>query len=288
MKFTHSVAAGLLVLGLLVSGSAQDPVKFNIPGVTKEEAAKAAASSSTPSGPAAAPAGQKPAASKYTESEMMIAYGWFLGQRVGLAALDFSPSDIDAITKGIQMAAAGKPPPYEQDIGPELDAFLGKKNEVLMDKIRQQNRSAAAAFFSKLDENKGVTKLDDGLRYEILKPGTGAYPKVGQLAKVHYTGSFVNGQVFDSSVQRGQPAELVLQEPSEKDPRGVISGIVEGLQKINTGGKIKLYIPPHLAYGDSGTPGGIPPSAALIFEVELLDVKDAPKYTPPANETSGS
>ena len=90
--------------------------------------------------------------------------------------------------------------------------------------------------------------------------------------KVHYTGTLVDGKVFDSSVQRGEPAEFPLS--------GVIPGWTEGIQKINKGGKIKLYVPPQLGYGDEGNQG-IPPSATLIFDVELLEIK-APAPAAPA------
>jgi FKBP-type peptidyl-prolyl cis-trans isomerase len=91
--------------------------------------------------------------------------------------------------------------------------------------------------------------------------------------KVHYTGTLVDGTVFDSSVQRGEPVEFALGE--------VIPGWTEGLQKTNKGGKIKLYVPSQLGYGDDGK-GSIPPGATLIFEVELLDIKPAAAMPAPA------
>jgi FKBP-type peptidyl-prolyl cis-trans isomerase len=102
------------------------------------------------------------------------------------------------------------------------------------------------------------------LVYEIVQPGTGAFPKATDVVKVHYTGTLIDGSVFDSSVQRGEPAEFGLDQ--------VIPGWTEGLQKVNVGGKIKLYVPPQLAYGDEGRPG-IPPAATLVFDVELLEIK---------------
>ena len=106
--------------------------------------------------------------------------------------------------------------------------------------------------------------------YQIQSPGTGPAPKPEETVKVHYTGTLVNGTVFDSSVQRGEPVEFQLNE--------VIPGWTEGLQKISKGGKIKLYIPPQLAYGDEGRQG-IPPASTLVFDVELIDIKPTP---PPA------
>jgi FKBP-type peptidyl-prolyl cis-trans isomerase len=147
-----------------------------------------------------------------------------------------------------------------------------------MTKLRMKSLTDNAAFFTKLKENKNIIELPSGLRYEVLKPATGPAPKLNQVVKIHYTGTLVSGQVFDSSVERGQPIELPMSAATQENPQGTIPGMVEGLQKIGVGGKGKLYIPPSLAYGDSGNQG-IPPGAALIFEVEVLEAKDAPKAT---------
>ena len=98
--------------------------------------------------------------------------------------------------------------------------------------------------------------------------------------KVHYTGTLVDGKKFDSSLQPRQPGAAI--EPAEFPLGGVIPGWTEGLQKINKGGKIKLYVPSDLAYGDEGRPPTIPPAATLVFDVELLDVKDTPAPAPAA------
>jgi hypothetical protein len=144
-----------------------------------------------------------------------------------------------------------------------------------MTKLRYQNMAASTAFFEQLKENKNVVSLPSGLRYEIVKLGTGAVPQPGQLLSMHYTGALVSGQIFDNTRERGQPAELVLQDGV------VIPGMFEGLQKIGIGGTIKLYIPPSLAYGDQGSQV-IPPGATLIFEIEVLSAKEGPKVPAPA------
>ena len=144
---------------------------------------------------------------------------------------------------------------------------MQKKQSAYLAKVKSQSQVASTAFFTKLKENKNVVELPSGLRYEILKSGDGAYPKASDTVTVHYTGTLVDGTVFDSSVQRGQPAEFPLD--------GVIPGWTEGIQKINKGGKIKLYVPPSLGYGDDGK-GSIPPGATLVFEVELLSFKSTP------------
>jgi len=153
------------------------------------------------------------------------------------------------------------------------EAEFQTKRQAQVETMKKQSQAESAAFFAKLKENKNVVELTSGLRYEIVNPGTGAYPKATDVVKVHYVGKLINGEVFDSSVERNEPAELQLDQ--------VIPGWTEGIQKINVGGKIRLYIPGNLAYGDEGRLPKIPPGAALVFDVELLDVK-APAPAPVA------
>ena len=259
MKFTSTITAGLVTMSLLVAASAEDAVKFTVPGV----------SAPTPATPA--PAAPAAPAVKFTEAQIAEAYGWYMGAQMGLRQLEFTQAQVEAMARGMIGVAAGGQPPFDaKEIGPELEAFMGKKQEAFMTKLRFQNIADGAAFFTKLKENKNVVELPSGLRYEILKAGTGAMPKAGQQVTIHYKGSLVSGQVFDSSIERGEPAEMLLQ------PGHIIPGMIEGLQKVGTGGKIKLYIPPSLAYGDQGNQA-IPPGATLIFEVDVIGAKDAPK-----------
>jgi len=264
------------LFGLAFTLSAQE-VKLDIPG--QQKAAPPAASATVPAttpavapaatpaaAPAAAPAATPPAR-VFTEAQIMEEFGWFVGKRLGLTDLDFSREQTDSLVKGLTAAAAGKDSPYDLDqIGPQMDSFMQKKQTTYLTKLRLQNLGEARAFFEKLKANKNVVELPDGLRYEIVKPGTGAYPKATDTVKVHYTGSLLNGTVFESSVQNGQPVNVQLDK--------VIPGWTEGLQKINQGGKIRLYIPPDLAYGDNPQ-GAIPPGSALVFDVELLEVNPA-------------
>jgi FKBP-type peptidyl-prolyl cis-trans isomerase len=112
-----------------------------------------------------------------------------------------------------------------------------------------------------------TTTTPSGLQIEDLNAGTGASPQAGQSVSVHYTGWLTNGTKFDSSVDRGQPFNFIL-------GRGqVIKGWDEGVATMQVGGKVKLTIPPALAYGDKGFPGAIPPGSTLVFEVELLGVQ---------------
>ena len=123
------------------------------------------------------------------------------------------------------------------------------------------------AFLADNAARAEVITTDSGLQYEVLVSGNGASPNPADLVTVHYTGTLIDGTVFDSSVQRGQPAEF----PANR----LIAGWVEALQLMQVGDKWMLYIPPELAYGDRGAGGAIGPGATLIFEIELLGVRPA-------------
>jgi FKBP-type peptidyl-prolyl cis-trans isomerase len=276
MKFTSQLSAALVSLGLLTAASAEDAVKFNVPGVSTPASTPAA-----PAKPADAPAAAPAAAPvKFTEAQLLEAFGYIyvLQTRMGaqVDALEFTPANKEAMVRGINLALNGKELPYDpQQIQVQLQEFMRAKQEAFMTKLRMKNMSDNIAFFTKLKENKNIVELPDGLRYEVLKPATAAAAKPGQIATIHYTGSLISGQVFDSSVERGQPVDLPVVTGGPTTPNGVIPGMFEGLQKIGVGGKAKLYIPPSLAYGDEGNQN-IPPGAALVFEIEVLGVKDAP------------
>ncbi|HXQ81859.1 MAG TPA: FKBP-type peptidyl-prolyl cis-trans isomerase [Opitutaceae bacterium] len=251
----------LIISLIAVSAAAAQGTKGDAPGQAPAPAT------------AQAPAPALAQAPSYTDSQLLEEFGWFFGKKTGLADLGFTQTEADAIARGVLEALNGKESPYQpQKIGPAMDEFIQKKQTALLQSLRAKNLGEATAFFAKLKANKDVVELPDGLRYEILKPGDGIPPKPTDTVRVNYTGTLLNGNVFDSSTQRGQPAEFELSK--------VIPGWTEGLQKTSKGGKIKLYVPPQLGYGDDGRPG-IPPGSVLIFEVELLDVRaPAPTAAP--------
>jgi len=152
-----------------------------------------------------------------------------------------------------------------------------------MQATAQKQKELAKPFLENAAKENGAQKLPSGLIYQQIKAGTGAKPKAKDIVKVHYTGSFIDGKVFDSSVERGQPVEFPLDK--------VIPCWTEGLTMMKIGGKAKLICPSDIAYGDRGNPV-IPGGATLVFEVELLDAKAAPAApapkTPKKSKTSSN
>jgi FKBP-type peptidyl-prolyl cis-trans isomerase len=260
MKHAFPLLAGMLAIAATALAQ-DDNIKFAVPG-----SAPAAASAA----PAAAPA---PAAT-FTQEQLAEEFGWFIAKKIGIADLKFSPSESAAVLRGIDSALAGKDAPYDlQAIGPQMDAFMQQKQADYLARLKQQSESQAAAFFAQLKQDKDIVQSPSGLCYQILDPGKGPPPKPGDTVKVNYTGRLLDGTVFDTTLQARQPG--ATPEPAEVQlGDGVIAGWTEGLQKIGKGGKIKLYIPSQLAYGDQGR-DGIPPGAALVFDIDLLDINPA-------------
>ena len=141
-----------------------------------------------------------------------------------------------------------------------LEEFISKINQ----NKGSNNREEGLKFLAENRKNKGITELPSGLQYEVLKEGDGEIPKATDQVKCHYHGTLIDGTIFDSSVQRGQPAVFPV--------NGVIQGWVEALQLMSTGSKWRLFIPSDLAYGSNGAGGAIGPHSTLIFDVELLKI----------------
>ncbi len=128
----------------------------------------------------------------------------------------------------------------------------------------EKNLQEGLTFLAENSTRDGVVQLESGLQYQILAKGTGKKPGIKDKVKCHYHGTLIDGTVFDSSVQRGKPAEFPVS--------GVIGGWVEALQLMPVGSKYRLFIPPDLAYGSRGAGGTIGPNSTLIFDVELLEI----------------
>ncbi|MGE5084807.1 MAG: FKBP-type peptidyl-prolyl cis-trans isomerase [Bacillota bacterium] len=173
--------------------------------------------------------------------------------------------DADALAQALKDASAGKNEMSKED----MQSAMMKLQEMAMKKQQETAEANAKVGKEFLEKNKsaaGVKVTASGLQYIVEKEGTGATPKKEDVVKVHYKGTLTNGEQFDSSYDRGQPAEFPV--------GGVIPGWTEALQLMKVGGKAKLFIPPELAYGPSGRPG-IPPNSVLVFEVELMDIVKA-------------
>lgn len=255
MKLMSKLSLALVALAAIAAVQAQEP-KITVPGATP---------------PAATTTEAKPA---FTEAQVLEVIGWFMGKQSQSETFDFSKEQLDHVIRGFLAAAAGKDAPFElEKIGPQIEEFVQKRQDVYLTKLKEKGQAEAAKFFSDLKQKPGIIALPSGLCYEIIKQGEGPFPKMTDTVKVHYTGKLLNGQVFDTSLEPRQPGTPV--QPAEFQIGGVIDGWNEGLQKINKGGKIKLYVPPHLAYGDEGRPG-IPPGATLVFDVELIEMRPTP------------
>jgi len=192
-----------------------------------------------------------------------VSYG--IGRQLGDQLRDNPPpgASLEAIVAGLRDAFHGQP----SQVDPEaLNASFRVIREIMQAEAAAKAEKAAAAGRDYLVENakrEGVTVLESGLQYEVLVAGEGAKPSREDHVRTHYHGTLIDGTVFDSSYDRGQPAEFPV--------GGVIAGWVEALQLMPVGSKWKLYIPQDLAYGARGA-GSIPPYSALVFEVELLDI----------------
>jgi len=189
------------------------------------------------------------------EQKALYALGVAMSQN--LASLSLTDAEIELVKAGLADGAKGKTP-----AGYDPQPHFAKLQEM------QTTRQAAAgkAVLDKAAAEKGAKRTASGLVITTLKEGTGATPKATDTVKVHYRGTLPNGKVFDSSIERGEPATFALNE--------VIKCWTEGVQLMKVGGKAKFVCPSDIAYGERGAPnGGIPPGATLIFEVELLGIE---------------
>lgn len=202
---------------------------------------------------------------KFDSIELRASYG--IGRQMGdqLAQNAFEGLNVNAIAAGIgdSLTGAEMRVPVEQ-----IQEAFGEINKILQARQEELAKEAAAAGTAYLEENAKrdeITVLESGLQYEVVEAGEeGDKPEASSKVRVHYHGTFIDGTKFDSSVDRGEPAEFPV--------GGVIAGWTEALQLMNKGAKWKLHIPYNLAYGAQGSPGGIPPYATLVFDVELIDI----------------
>jgi FKBP-type peptidyl-prolyl cis-trans isomerase FkpA len=208
------------------------------------------------------------------DAKAIYALGLLIADRIDQFGL--SESELDIFESGLRDGVLKREKKVDpKAIGKELQAF-GKSRQMAS---AEQEKTASAAYLEKMAAEPGATKGPSGYVMKTIAEGTGASPTAADTVTVHYHGTLRDGTVFDSSVERGEPAEFPLGH--------VIPCWTEALQQMKVGGKYKLTCPAEIAYGDRGSPPAIKPGAALTFEVQLLDVKppapaSAPEAAPPA------
>jgi len=224
------------------------------PAAPKPAAPGAAAPRTTP--PARA------AAAPLTDEQKAIYALGLLMQR-SLNQFDLSPAELDIVKRALTDAAAGKPSIDLGEWGPAIEPFAGARRA----RVATREKAASAVYLTRAAAEPGAVKTESGLVYREVSAGTGEAPKASDNVKVHYRGTLTNGTVFDSSYDRNEPAVFNLS--------GVVRCWTEGVQRMKVGGKAHLVCPSDLAYGDQGRPT-IPGGAALVFDVELLEIVAGP------------
>ena len=169
--------------------------------------------------------------------------------------------NVEDFAKGVEAVYKQEKPEISFD---EAKKIINEFFSNLQDEIAETNKQAGKEFLAENAKRSGVVVLPSGLQYEVLAEGKGRKPKVTDKVQCHYHGTLIDGQVFDSSIQRGTPAVFGVNQ--------VIPGWVEALQLMPEGSRWKLYIPSDLAYGEQGAGGSIPANATLVFEVELIKI----------------
>ena len=221
-----------------------------------------------------------------TEAQMIEAFAYFSTFQSGYQAFGFSSEDATAITSGVALALADTEPSDAMIAliqSPEFQAFMQPRAEAAQAEAAaaqaeqqaaavadgaeaaQENIAAGKAYINNMQGDEDLQSTDSGLYYKVVEPGEGDRPSLTDTVLVHYKGTRIDGTTFDSSYDRGEPATFPL--------NGVVAGFGEGLTKIAAGGKIILYIPSDLGYGNTPRPGGeIQPGDTLVFECELIEI----------------
>jgi len=215
----------------------------------------------------------------YSNEELLKTYGWVISSQSGFKHFGFTSEEMEWVVEGFKQGAKGENIQGSNGenlneklalVGPKIQEKLQEKassHQKIKDKQNEKtatlSKDQAMEYFTKLEQNPNVKKTPSGLYYEITKEATGSKPRKTHTVKVHYKGTLINGDKFDSSYDRGD-------DPTEFPLTGVIPGFSEGLQLVGKGGSIRLHIPSELGYGDANMPG-IPAGSTLIFDVEMVD-----------------
>jgi len=194
---------------------------------------------------------------------------YVVGMQVGSSLSQIKDEiDLDIVFQAIRGSLAGDEPALSQQEAMAVQqAFAQKlqaKRAAEVQEAATKNKAEGDKFLAANKSKPGVKTTESGLQYQVIEEGKGPKPAKTDTVKVHYTGTLLDGTKFDSSVDRGEPAQFALS--------AVIPGWTEALQLMPVGSKYKLWIPAELGYGDRGTPGPIGPNQTLVFDVELLEI----------------
>jgi FKBP-type peptidyl-prolyl cis-trans isomerase len=198
---------------------------------------------------------------KTDDEKALYSLGVLMSQNV--KSFDFTDQELAMVKAGLADGIHGK----EIMKTDEMEAFLPKLQELQTKRMAEsvtKEKEAGAAYLAKAAKEKGAETSPSGLVFKTVTEGSGATPKPSDTVKVNYEGRFIDGKVFDSSIERKEPIEFPLD--------GVIQCWTEGVQKMKVGGKAQFVCPPDLAYGDEGHPPQMKGGATLVFDVELLDI----------------
>lgn len=199
------------------------------------------------------------------EKEYLNLYGMIICDRAGAKQLGFSEEEMNAFIDGMKSHLKGDPiPENAKDTVAKMQEYLESRAQKIAEAEAAKTKAANEEFWKKINSDQKIQKTPSGLAYEIITLGEAPLPTENSTVTVNYKGTLPDGTEFDSSEKSGKPAEFSLQQ--------VIPGFREGLQKVGKGGKIRLYIPAELGYGDRSV-GIIPPGATLVFDVDMIDVK---------------
>lgn len=203
---------------------------------------------------------------KEQKDKLSYSIGVDIGKTVKTLSFDVN---LDALTQGVKDAiAGGKTALTEDEMRTIMGAFqkeMVAKEQERIKALAEKNKKDEDAFLVENKKKEGVVTLPSGLQYKVIKEGSGQMPKADSTVVVHYRGRLLDGNEFDSSYKRGQPATFPVS--------GVIPGWTEALQLMKTGSQWQIFIPSKLAYGENGAGNIIGPNATLIFDVELISIK---------------
>ncbi|AGP87062.1 FKBP-type peptidyl-prolyl cis-trans isomerase [Alteromonas mediterranea] len=196
------------------------------------------------------------------ETQASYGIGFQMGQQ--LQSNPFDGLAIDAVVAGLKDAFAGQAPQVDNDTLRDAFGEIHKRMQAAKEEASKAVIEEGTKYLEENAKRDEVTVTESGLQYEVVTEGDGETPDASSTVRVHYHGTLIDGTTFDSSYERGQPAEFPV--------GGVIKGWTEALQLMKAGSKYRLYVPHDLAYGEQGAGAAIAPYSTLVFDVELLDV----------------